>query len=90
MADGSARRWDRTRRFTFTTHTGESAAEYSTVAPNLSGPLYLTSDHLGSTRVATVDQQKFPVDKTREQAIQHFLDPKKVAAPVIAAPGGQQ
>ena len=32
---------------------GELAAEYSTVAPNLSGPLYLTSDHLGSTRVAT-------------------------------------
>ena len=36
-----------------------------------------------------VDQQKFPVDKTREQSIQHFLHPDKVPAPVVP-PGGQQ
>ena len=37
-----------------------------------------------------VDQQKFPVDKTREQAIQHFLHPDKVLAPVVPPPGGQR
>jgi RHS repeat-associated protein len=37
-----------------------------------------------------VDQQKFPVDKTREQSIQHFLHPDKVSAPVVPPPGGQQ
>jgi RHS repeat-associated protein len=37
-----------------------------------------------------VDQDKFPVDKTRNQAIQHILHPKEVQAPTIPATGGQQ
>jgi RHS repeat-associated protein len=36
-----------------------------------------------------VDQHKLPVDKTREQSIQHFLHPKKVPAPVVPPLGGQ-
>jgi RHS repeat-associated protein len=36
----------------------------------------------------TVDQDKFPVEKTREQAIQHVLHPDKVPAPVVPDAGG--
>ena len=35
-----------------------------------------------------VDQDKFPVEKTREQAIQHELHPDKVPAPVVPDAGG--
>jgi hypothetical protein len=37
-----------------------------------------------------VDQQQFPVDQTREQAIQHVIHPDKATAPVVAPPGGPQ
>ncbi len=36
----------------------------------------------------TVDQDKFPVEKTHEQAIQHVLHPDKVPAPVVPDAGG--
>ncbi|HZT68779.1 MAG TPA: RHS repeat-associated core domain-containing protein, partial [Terriglobia bacterium] len=38
----------------------------------------------------TVDQQQFPVEKTREQAIQHAIHPDTVPAPVVPTPGGPQ
>jgi hypothetical protein len=38
----------------------------------------------------TVDQHQFPVEKTREQAIQHNIHPDTVPAPVVPPPGGPQ
>jgi hypothetical protein len=37
-----------------------------------------------------VDQHQFPVDRTREQAIQHNIHPDTVPAPVVPPPGGPQ
>jgi RHS repeat-associated protein len=55
--DGDGRRVQKTTPSGTTTFvydaTGQLAAEYSTVANTVSGPEYLTADHLGSTRLVT-------------------------------------
>jgi RHS repeat-associated protein len=55
--DGDGRRVQKTTPSGTTTFvydaTGQLAAEYSTVPNTVSGPEYLTADHLGSTRLVT-------------------------------------